>query len=101
MTEEQWLASSDSGPMLTFLRGKISERKLRLFAAACCRDAWHLLCDQRSRQALELAEHVADKKAFKKELTPTRREAWAAHLAIHADGQQQLTCRNSAAGFAS
>ncbi len=37
MTEAEWLAATDPRPMLEFLRGRASKRKLRLFAAACCR----------------------------------------------------------------
>jgi hypothetical protein len=46
VTEVEWLAETDPERMLGPLRGKVSERKLRLFAAACCRraaflvDAW-------------------------------------------------------------
>src|SRR5262245_6711094 len=46
--------------MLAFLAGKCSERKLRLFAYACCRRAFHLMTDDRSRQALAFAERLPD-----------------------------------------
>src|SRR4051812_24775796 len=37
MTEADWLISTDLHSMLKFLRGKTSERKLRLFACEACR----------------------------------------------------------------
>ena len=37
MTEAKWLACADPMPMLEFLQGKASERKLRLFVGAANR----------------------------------------------------------------
>ena len=56
----EWLECTDPVPMLQCLRGRASERKLLLFACACCRRVWDLLSDRRSRQAVELAERFAD-----------------------------------------
>lgn len=38
MNEREWLASADPGAMLEAARGKVSDRKLRLFACAAWRD---------------------------------------------------------------
>jgi hypothetical protein len=68
MTEQEWLNATDPFPMLAFLEGRASARKLRLFAAACCRRAWHLLPYKRSRRAVETVECYADGAATAKEL---------------------------------
>src|SRR5437868_4327446 len=95
MTEAEWLAAADPAPMLDYLRGKISNRKLVLFAAACCRRIWRLLDDAPCRAAVEAAERFADGLANAKELSavrtgtmassagPVGHAAWAAYWTAH------------------
>jgi hypothetical protein len=78
MTEREWLECADPRPMLEFLRGQASERKLRLFACACCRAVWALLTDQRSRQAVEVAERYADGLVGAETLAAASQAAWKA-----------------------
>lgn len=59
MTEREWLACTDPEPMLIALRGRPLDRKLRLFACACCRRIWHLL-EARSRQVVVALERRVD-----------------------------------------
>jgi hypothetical protein len=94
MTEPEWLASNDPQHLLHWLsltesgadsqRGqevKLSDRKLRLFAVACCRQVWHLLTDKRSRWAVESAEQYADQLLTADELVAAWASAWAARVA--------------------
>ena len=46
--------------MLGFLRGAASDRKLRLFASACCRRIWHLLPDECLRNLVVAVEDRPD-----------------------------------------
>jgi hypothetical protein len=78
MTEEQWLACTDPRPMLEFLRGKASDRKLRLFACACCRLGWDRLTGPRSRRAVEAVEQIEEG------LAPAEERATANFAALQA-----------------
>jgi hypothetical protein len=62
MTESEWRECREPQPMLAFLRnaGKLSERKARLFAVACCRRIWHLMIGEKCRKAVEVSEQFAD-----------------------------------------
>src|SRR5262249_57317383 len=53
MNETDWLTGTDPTAMLTYLQGKTSDRKLRLFACACVRRQWSLLNYPTPRRAVE------------------------------------------------
>jgi hypothetical protein len=75
MTEADWLACTDPERMLDFLQERGNDRRLRLFAVACCRSVWGLLTDERSRAAVEVSERYADGRATLIELVAARRRA--------------------------
>lgn len=78
VTKEEWLACIEPGSMLTFVLGRASERKSRLFTVACCRNVWHRLADERSRNAVEFAESYADGLGQEDRLTAVRLAASSA-----------------------
>lgn len=78
MTEAEWLACSEPLPILRFLHGRASERKLRLFVVACCRAIWEGFRDMRSRAAVEVAERFADGLVSAEELRTAYQAAYHA-----------------------
>jgi hypothetical protein len=75
MDETEWLACNSPEPMLEFLQGKASDRKLRLFGCACCRVIWPSVEEQASREAVVVAERYADSEVGRNELHSARRAA--------------------------
>jgi hypothetical protein len=61
MTENEWQTASEPQAMLEFLHtsGRVSDRKLRLFAVACSRRVWGLI-DALGHAAVDAAESFAD-----------------------------------------
>jgi len=80
MTEPDWFSCSSPEGMLKFLQdqGFGSDRKMRLFAVACCEHVQSLLTDTRSLHAIEVAGRYADGDATEEDLERARRDAWAA-----------------------
>jgi hypothetical protein len=88
MTEKEWLRVTRLTPAPDLSEGKLkyrtpkleaiksraSARKLRLFAVACCRPLLHLMTDQLTQRAVEVAEQDADQLATKKEVDFARRQ---------------------------
>jgi hypothetical protein len=81
MTEEEEWFGSDPLSMLWFLRGKVSDRKLRLFACAGCRRIWRLIPDGPCRIAVETCERFVDGHADEDELAAAAAEAAQVALA--------------------
>jgi hypothetical protein len=61
--------------MMGWLRWRLSDRKLRLFACACCRHIWSLIADPRSQEAVRIAEEYADGRVPSPNLLAARQAA--------------------------
>ncbi len=75
MTEIEWLSCTDPTKLLSSLGGRSSDRRLRLFACACCRHVSRLFADARSQKAVEIAEQYADGLTDHDQLIRARDEA--------------------------
>jgi hypothetical protein len=91
MTEQELLGCDKPHPMLIYLRGRVSNRKLRLYACACCRRVWGFLQDGRSRRAVDVAEQYADGLTSYREL----KSALGGHGLIAARGACGRSCPSS------
>jgi hypothetical protein len=60
ITDADWLICTNPSPMVKFVKGKATDRKLRLFGCACCRRQWRLMVEDFTRTAVEVAERYAD-----------------------------------------
>ncbi len=58
MSEDDWLHGNNIHALLELALNfdRLSERKLRLFAAACCRRIWPFIADSRSQNAVNVVE---------------------------------------------
>ena len=77
--------------------GVLTDRELRLFGCWCVRQVWHLLTDERSRKAVEVAELFADGKATREELGAAYADADAAYAAYAAAYAAAYTAAAAAA----
>lgn len=81
MHESEWTTCTDTDPMFRLLqrkKQKLSARKRRLFACACCRRIWPVL-DECCRHAVETAEAYADGNASRSELNDAHDNAMNHH----------------------
>jgi hypothetical protein len=88
MTEAEWLACDDETQLLEFMRDRVTDRKLRLFASYCCRTFTDLL-DSRCIFAVDIAERYAEGLASPQELEAARYAALEAfHEFDNRDGRE-------------
>ncbi|WP_257806405.1 hypothetical protein [Burkholderia glumae] len=76
------------------------DRDARLFAVWCARQVEHLMEDQRSKDALDVAERFANSEATEKELAAAAVAAWAAAWAARAAAGDAAWAARAAAGDA-
>src|SRR5262245_45738418 len=77
MSEFAWMHYGSPVPMLRLLEDRVSDRKLRLFAVACCRRISYWIKNPDLLTALDVAEQYADSRANLDELAAAREPAVA------------------------
>jgi hypothetical protein len=70
MTEDQWLACTDSRRMLEVFRGTRLDPRLRRFAVECCRRVRHLIVEEVFRVAADAGEAFAEDPRNEKSTIP-------------------------------
>lgn len=87
MTEVEWLTCDDPRQMLEFLQGKVSDRKLRLFACVCARQVEEITIRESRISVSELVERYADRQAESTEVqAAVDRVEYAAYGQVYAIG---------------
>jgi hypothetical protein len=86
VTEHEWLTCTNPTPMLEFMRGRASDRKLRQFGVACCRRVLDSMTEEGSRSMVLVAERFADGLATADELRVASVQAKAADDNIYLKG---------------
>jgi hypothetical protein len=92
--EDDWSACNDPGDMVQFLRdsSKLSERKARLFAVACCFHCfWNLLVDDETRAAVGVAARHAEGLAETQEVMEAAASAAAVAAAREREDDNDAT----------
>jgi hypothetical protein len=93
MTEAEWLTCTDWVGWEAMWKHvpKHRPRARALFGVACCRAVWHLLTDERSRKAVEVAERYADGQASRDEWDQACRGARVARQATRIPEEAEAT----------
>jgi hypothetical protein len=87
MTEAQWLVCGDPNGVLAATGARATERKVRLFCVACCRQVLHLAPAARRKSAetlLGVTERFADGQATKAERLGAEKKARRSYSMVHA-----------------
>src|SRR5262245_61785452 len=67
MDEAEWLSCADPDRLLGFVLQQTTDRKVRLFACACCRRFFDWLDLEHDQRAVQVGEMIADRQAIREE----------------------------------